>query len=198
MSEKRYVENNTFISTYPKMAIKVSPEFEYLGAYRGEKFGDAAAWDFRTAKIERVFHIFCQKGDAGDINRGVVIAIFKLSEGFYWTSNSVIKPGRAMDTGEIEINGKVWPYAVWRTQNFFGPAKDFIQDHGLSTNQHFLAGVISRVIDYSPDADALGNTKMAIYYIEDQNICGYDLGQFRDRGLKAVHFMKSWKKGDVH
>jgi hypothetical protein len=190
MSEKRYVENNTFISTYPKMAIKVSPELEYLGEYRGDIFKDGIGYDFQRAKIERVFHIFLQKGDEGDINKGVVIATLKISEGFYWTSDSLKKPGSAMDSGEIKINGKVWPYAVWRTKNFFGPAKDFVQDHGLSTNQHFLVGVISKVIDHTPTGgDALGNTKMAIYYIEDQRIYGSDLGQFKNRGLKTVQFI---------
>jgi hypothetical protein len=192
MSEKRYVENNTFVSTYPKLAIKVSPEFEYLGEYHGDIFKDGIGYDFERAKVEEVFYIFCQKGDGGDINKGVVIATYTVSEGFYWTSDALKKPGSAMDSGEIKISGKVWPYAVWRTKNFFGPAKDFVQDHGLSTNQHFMVGVISRVIDHTPTGgDALGNTKMAIYYIEDQRICGYDLAQFRNRGLEAVHFIGS-------
>jgi hypothetical protein len=190
MSEKRYVENNTFISTYPKMAIKVSPELKYVGEYRGDIFQDSRAWDHLKTRIERVFHIFLQKGDENDINKGVVIATFKVSEGFYWTSDSLKKPGSAMDSGEIKIRGKVWTYAVWRTKNFFGPANDFVQDHGFSTNQHFLVGVISKVIDHTPTGgDALGNTKMAIYYIEDQRICGSDLGQFKNRGLKTVQFI---------
>jgi hypothetical protein len=50
MSERRYVENNTFISTYPKMAIKVTPELKYVGEYHGDKFKDAQ-FAMRTANI---------------------------------------------------------------------------------------------------------------------------------------------------
>ena len=93
-----------------------------------------------------------------------------------------------MDWGEIKISGKAWPYVIWQTKNFFGPAKDFVQNHGFSTDQPFLVGAISKVIDYSPEADALGNTKMAIYYIEDRRISGSDPAQFMDRCLKAFQF----------
>jgi hypothetical protein len=187
VTEKRYVENNTFISTYPKMAIKVSPELKYVGEYRGNIFKDTQT-GMRTANIERVFHIFLEKGDEGDINKGLVIATFKLSTGFHWLSESLKEPRNAVDSGEIKINGKVWPYAIWPTTNFFGPAKDFVQNHGFSPNQYFLAGVISKVIDHT-QGEVLGGTKLAIYYIEDRRISGSDSAQFMDRGLKAIQFL---------
>jgi hypothetical protein len=201
ISGKRYVENNTFISTYPKTAIKVSPELRYVGEYRGDIFQDTRAWDHLKAKIERVFHIFLQKGDEDNINKGVVIAIFELSEGFHWTSDVVKKPRSAIDSGEIEIYGKAWPYAIWRTSNFFGPAKDFVQDQGFSTNQTFLVGAISKVIDYTPGGDALGNIKLAIYYFEDLKHCGYPhrmfsegkskfIDEFIQRAFDAFQFLK--------
>jgi hypothetical protein len=196
VSEKRYVENNTFISTYPKMAIRVSPELKYLGEYHGNKFKDAQ-FAMRTANIDQVMHIFLEKGDEGDINRGLVIATFKLSIGFHWLSDSVKKPGSAVDSGEIKINGKVWPYAIWPTTNFFGSAKDFVQKHGFSTNQDFLVGVISKVIDHT-QGEALGGTKLAIYYIEDRRISGSDSAQFMDRGLKVAQFLKEGKNVRTH
>ena len=102
-----------------------------------------------------------------------------------------------MESGETRINGKVWPYAIWATTNFFGPAKDFVQEQGFSTNQYFLVGVISKVIDHT-QGEVLGGTKLAIYYFEDQRISGWktsgsDLAQFMDRGLKAVKFLKEGK-----
>jgi hypothetical protein len=189
MSEKRYVENNTFISTYPKMAIKVSPEFEYLGEYRGNIFKDTQI-GMRTTNIERVFHIFLEKGDEGDINKGLVIATYKLSTGFHWLSDSAKEPRNAVDSGEIKISGKVWPYVIWPTKDFFGPAKDFVQNHGFPTNQYFLVGVFSKVIDHT-QGEAFGGTKLAIYYIEDRRICGSDTAQFMDRCLKAVQFQET-------
>jgi hypothetical protein len=187
VTDKRHVENNTFISTYPKMAIKVSPEFEYLGEYHGNMFKDAQT-GMRTANIDQVFHIFLERGDEGSINKGLVIAIYKLSIGFHWLSDSVKKAGSAVDSGEIEINGKVWPYAVWATNNFFGPAKAFVQDRGFSADQYFVVGVISKVIDHT-HGEALGGTKLAIYYIEDRRISGSDSARFMDRGLKAIQFL---------
>jgi hypothetical protein len=99
-----------------------------------------------------------------------------------------------LDSGEIKISGKVWPYAIWSTDNFFGPAKDFVQDKGFPTNQPFLVGTISKVIDHTL-GEALGGTKLAIYYIEDRRISGLirsssDSAQFMDRCLKAVQFLK--------
>jgi hypothetical protein len=138
-------------------------------------------------------HIFLEKGDEGDINRGLVIATLKLSIGFHWLSDSVKKPGSAVDSGAIKINGKVWPYAIWSTKNFFGSAKDFVQKHGFSTNQDLLVGVVSKVIDHTP-GEALGGTKLAIYYIEDRKISGWGtsgsaLAQFKNRSLKAAQFL---------
>jgi len=201
ISGKRYVENNAFISTYPKMAIQVSPELKYVGEYRGEMFRVSWEWDHLKAKIEQVFHIFLQGGDGDNINKGVVIATFELSEGFHWTSDAIGKSGNYTDLGETEIDGKAWPYFIWRTRNFFGPAKDFVQDQGFSTNQTFLVGAISKVIDHTPGGDALGSIKLAIYYFEDQSQSGFPhitfsdgkpkfIDDFMQRGFNAAQFVR--------
>ena len=71
VSEKRYVENNTFISTYPKMAIKVSPEFQYVGEFHLDRYMQATfAMDKMDVKAQRVLYIFCQKGNDDNVKRG--------------------------------------------------------------------------------------------------------------------------------
>ena len=193
MSERRYVENNTFISNHPKMRIKVSSELKYLGEYHSDIRKQATFdMDMKDHKIERVFHIFAQRGSDDSVKRGVVICTYYLPGGARWLSEPFTSEkserGR-LDGGKIEVGGEDWQYGIWRFKNFFGIASDFVQDAGYSTTNKHLAFGIGRIVTYKED------TIMQIYYIEDQRISGFDLPEFMDRGLKAVHFTESESTG---
>jgi hypothetical protein len=191
MTEKRYVENNTFISTYPKMAIKVSPEFEYLGEYHGDIFKKATFdMDMRDHKYERTLYIFCEKGSDSSVKRGIIIYTNKVPEGVRWGSEPFTSEkfkSRAMDTGETEVGGMNWQYSIWSAKNFFGFAKDFVHEAGYSTTNQHLVFAIGKIITHKED------TMMFLYYIEDLRESGSDLDRFMDRGLIAVQFLKEAK-----
>jgi hypothetical protein len=199
IGDKRYVENNTFISSYPKMAIKVNPELKYVGEYHGDIFKQATFdMDMRSAKLERVFHIFCQKASDGNAKRGIVISTYGLPGGYYWLSEPFTsekgKKGK-LDTGETEVAGMNWQYAMWTTKNFFGPAKDFVHDAGYSTTNQHLVFAIGRILTHEKD------TTMLLYYVEDLEHCGYPhkmfsegkskfIDEFMQRGFNAFQFLK--------
>ena len=203
VGDKRYVENNTFISTYPKMAIKVRPELKYVGEYHGDIF-KRVTWDMdmRDHKHERTLYIFCEKGSEGNVKRGIFIYTIKLPEGAHWVSGPFTseksKRGK-LDTGETEFGGMKWPYAIWSTGNFFGFAKDFVHDAGYSTTNQHLVFAFGRIITHEQD------TIMLLYYIEDLRECRPDMQRlplkppkdeegfvhlFMSRAFKAVQFLK--------
>jgi hypothetical protein len=199
VSEKRYVENNTFLSNYPKMAIKVSPELKYVGEYHGDIFKKATFdMDMIRHKQERTLYIFCEKGGDGSVKRGVTIFTIKVPEGVRWLSEPFTseksKRGK-MDTGKTEFGGMNWRYAMWTTNNFFGTAKDFVHDAGYSTTNQHLVFAIGKIITHEED------TIMLLYYIEDLRGSGFPntmfedkkrfLDEFFQRGLSAVQFLKN-------
>lgn len=203
MSEKRYVENNTFISTYPRMAIKVRPELKYLGEYHGDLFKDVVGDYYTQTKVEQVFYIFCQKGDDGNAKKALAIRISSVPDGFYWRSDS-FATGSKIDSGKTEVGGMNWVYAVWATNDLFGLAKNFIQNQGFSTTNQHLLGAIGKIV--TPDR----TTKMIVYYAEDLEDTGYPsyaqwnkrvsllsdnqrkfVNEFIDRGFKTIQFLQS-------
>ena len=206
VSDKRYVENNTFISTYPKMAIKVSPELKYVGELHPDRFMQAPFdVDSMEVKAQRDLYIFCQKGNDDNVKRGVAILVNKLPKPHRWHSQpftSEKSKKRKMDTGETKFGGMNWRYAIWRTRNFFGFAKDFLHEAGyLTTNPH-LVFAIGRIITHEED------TVMFLFYIEDLREFRSEMQRFRwmplvdrerfvnefmDRAFKTVQFSKEGK-----
>lgn len=194
ISEKRSVENNTFTSTYPKMAIKVSPELKYVGEYHGDIFKDAFGDDYSRTKVDQVFYIFCQKGDHGNAKKTLAIRVCSVPEGFYWLSDS-FGTGSKIDSGKTKVGGMSWEYAVWTTKDLFGPAKNFMQNQGFSTANQHLVGAIGKIISHDR------TTKMIVYYTEDLRYCGFPntmfavgkkkfVDEFMQRALNALKFMK--------
>jgi hypothetical protein len=83
METKRYVQGNNFYSeNYPKMGIKINPDFEYIGVLNTEYEKESVN---RTMSqiVKKDLFVFGQIGDTDRIKKGIIIEFQKIRSG-YW------------------------------------------------------------------------------------------------------------------
>lgn len=143
-SIKRGVQNNTFYSTYPELAVKLAPEFEYV---ENEKSTDATHSDQGGMGYNSIYGI--EKFVFMDrlTRRGGEVSISKLNgRHVSWSTDLTSEIPNLINSGYEDHHGKRYQYAVYSIQD----------DNGGC----FLAKSIARVVGGKMD------TLLEIFYFE--------------------------------
>ncbi len=103
---KRGVQENTFYSTYPELAIKMAPELEYVDKTRSNDFTLFSNMDTGSSVSKNSFLFVDQLGKTL-----CQINIHKISRG-YWQPPNMSKLKNVLYTGKEEYSGANYQYGV--------------------------------------------------------------------------------------
>jgi len=165
---------NTFTSTrYPSVAISVDPAFTYIGSVKHSKYQRYKNSPGGSTSHYESF-LFGSKGPDDRLQRGVIIRVKKLSEG-YILPDLFDKIKHRLDAGITSFDGQNYQYAVFPAQRpFFDFEENFIFDHGYILSDKFLAKAFSR----REGSD--NNYSILIMYVEALDGFGKGRTKFRD------------------
>ena len=111
MEVKRGVVDNTYYSTYPKLAIEVPSEFEYVNNDKSSGFG------FYVGEIVGSRQEVDQHFLADRINKTLlIIQTIKVNQG-YWLPDLNMGLKNLLDRGHEEHQGTRYQSGVWATKN---------------------------------------------------------------------------------
>ena len=157
----RTVDNNTFISDYPKIKIQVSQEFEYNGTY--ERKYKTPAVDRTRDPIETIQNTyrFVIKDEDFKIVRIFMIRLSRVSTRYGDTGGT--KKDYDLEFEKVKINGETFN----KSTNMTTFKKEYLPMYGLYTS-------VSRVIDT--------NRRYELYlnYCEDLTKSGYPVHAWQD------------------
>lgn len=159
--ERNVRDNNIFYSShYPKIDIKINPDFKYIGKQERAKH-IKYAYDPGGSKVEANTYTFCQIGDNKIVKKGVLIGFYRISQG-YWLPDLFSNVKNKLDSGSVKIKGKSYQYAVNAAARFFPrDVKEAIYDRGYIISNCYLWKGLARTVTRTED------TKTYIYYFED-------------------------------
>lgn len=146
---KRGVQDNTFYSTYPKVAIKMAPDFEYVDKEKETDYSFLTGSETTTGiHVER--YIF-----ADTLTRKYsIIRIAKLTRQYtYWRSDLTGYVSNYLDAGIEEQLGETYQYIVVVQKNDF--------------DECMMTKWVGRVIGGNR------NTMLNIFYSEPINLEGH-------------------------
>lgn len=156
--ERRVQDNIFYSSHYPKIKIRIHPDFRYMGTYKKTSIGGNLP---QGSTLESNFYLFGEVGDNNIVQKGVEIVFHKLSSGI-WLPDLFSGWKLKFDVRSVRIRDQVYQHAVTATKNPFGKKdKKIIYDKGYIISNCYLMRGLARVVTRSED------TYMVICYIED-------------------------------
>jgi len=101
-------DNNTFVSTYPKLTIKMSPEYKYIGEYKYGSSGSSLDAAMSTTRREKVY--FFVKSSPNNTRIDRAISIWFMQTSTYWNPASTLIPKNKKTSGTCELVDKDYKY----------------------------------------------------------------------------------------
>ena len=187
------VTDNTFSSDYPKINIKINPDYRYIGHvnYKGE----AQDYQDPAKKAVRIndMYIFVPKDAKDQMGSAVMIVIARLANpgwtylgsGYESSSKTVYRHGVATFAGQN--------YEAVTHRMVFSSTDQPFYDHLM--NQRLLAAssFIARSYRHPVSRDSI----MHIRYIEDIRTTGFSPGEWNDKALlkdAQIRFLDDFEK----
>jgi hypothetical protein len=159
LQAKREVIDNTFYSSSnPKIQIKVSPEFKYIGETKDT--GDRQAASSTRMLTHRAKWYLFVDSDASRVNRAVSIRVERTET--YYISDLFSQVKSSYEKGTCELGGQNFQYC---SRLFYpgmsGPVTRFVSDQGYVIPKCVLFKSYKKVYG------AKGNILVDITYLED-------------------------------
>lgn len=177
---KRSVQDNIFYSSAtPKIKIRISPEYQYIGSTESSYHSAGEG-----LSIDTVLYTFVRVED-NTVKKGIIIRINTLHSGI-WLSRGkgdLVKwMKNKLETGDVMINGKVYDYGVQAFSRVFDKnTTNLITSKGYSISRCYMLKSLSRVTSHYREG-----AKIDIWYLEDAS-------QFQ--GIR--YSWKDWKSIDL-
>jgi hypothetical protein len=165
LQAKREVVDNTFYSSSnPKIQIKISPEYKYLGEV-GDTGSRQAAGSTRMLTHRAKWYVFVVS-DASKVNRAVYIRIERTETQYTSDLFSYVKS--YYERGTCELGGRNFQYcSLLIYPSMSGAATRFVTDQGYVVPRCVLTKSFKKVYG------AKGNILLEIEYLEAPPISGY-------------------------
>ena len=181
---------NTFTSTrYPEVSISIAPDLAYIGTVKHSEYKQhsdsfkGATWRYHT-------FIFGSKGMDDRLQRGVIIRIIELSEG-YFLPDLFTNRRHKLESGVTSIGSQNYQYAVYPSKNpFFKPEENYLFDHGFVLGSKFVAKAFSRREGID------NNYSVAIIYVE--SLDSFQKGKTKLRDWTRREYLSEEQKEFLH
>jgi len=183
---KRSVQDNIFYSSAnPKLQIKISPEYQYIGSTERSYHSGSEA-----LSIDTVSYTFVRVEDNA-VKKGIIIRINTLHSGI-WLSRGkgdLVKwMKNKLETGDVTINGKVYDYGVQAFSRVFDKdTTNLITSKGYSISRCYMLKALSRVTSYYREGE-----KIDIFYVEDAS--QFQGIRYRWKGWKSIDLLSANQK----
>lgn len=137
-------EKNHFFSTmYPEINLSIDPDLTYIGNVKHSKYLRYKDSPGGSTSHFQTF-LFGLKDENGHLQRGVIIRMRKLSEGYILPDlfNNV---KHRIDSGITSFGDQNYQYAVFpKKRPFFDLEENYLFDHGYVLSDKFMAKAFSR------------------------------------------------------
>jgi hypothetical protein len=114
LKTERKVVDNIFYSTFPKMKIKVNPDFKYMGKVDEGAFHEHE--DYMEARghpyVKEEKHVFVYDKDNSYSKKIIQIKFSTISGNYFWKLDFHSKWKNIITSGAVKIHGKEYYYAV--------------------------------------------------------------------------------------
>lgn len=122
LKTERKVVDNIFYSTFPKIKIKVNPDFKYMGKADKDAFHEHE--DYMEARghpnVVEEKYTFVYVGDNSYSNKSIQINFSTISGNYFWNLDFYRTWKNLITSGAVKIHGKQYQYAVQVTpKNYF-------------------------------------------------------------------------------
>lgn len=176
---QRVVNGNIFSSNYPKINVKISPQFRYIGHinYNAEA-QDPQNLTSKSITVNDIY-IFVPKEAKGQMGSAVLIWFSRLANPDWAYIGSVYNiSSKIMYRYNVStFAGQNYP-TYTHLLNFrphHQPFYDYIENQGLLASRLFIAQSYSKNVS--------SDTIVLIHYIEDVDITGFNKEQWFDKIL---------------
>ena len=163
-AKREVIDNTLYSSSNPKIQVKVSPEFKYLGEIKdtGDRQADSST---RMLTHRAKWYVFVVS-DASKVNRAVSIRIERTET--YYVSDLFSYVKSSYERGTCELGGRNFQYCsrlIYPGMN--SSVTRFVSDQGYVLPRSVLSKSYKKVYG------AKGNILVDITYLEVPPISGY-------------------------
>ncbi|NIM59245.1 MAG: hypothetical protein GTO16_09935 [Candidatus Aminicenantes bacterium] len=144
--ERGVRQDNIFYSTaLPKMGVKISPDFEYIGKAEEKERGKDISGRREHSGVRESYLFGYIEG--GKIKKGVIIRIQTIvAKTAFWVPDIFGRVENKLDSGTVKIEGKTYQYVVVASSGIGRKyERDFISSKGYIVPNAFLVKVLGRI-----------------------------------------------------
>lgn len=193
LNSKPVVSDSTFSSDYPKINIKISPSYRYIGHINyPTETKDYQDPNKKAIRIHSAY-VYVPKDAKNQMGSGIFIIFTRLANPGWTTVGSAYNSSdrEVYRHGVATFAGQDYEAVTHRINmsQAAQPFYDLLMKHGLLATRGFISRAYCQSIS--------SNERMFVYYIEDMNTTGFQPQEWNDKALlkdAQIRFLDDFEK----